>query len=832
MAKWKKFMVAVFRWWRFILSLEVLYRTNANETKDNNSQLYNNLIARPTSHIRIEAGLVPSDILPISSNWEGFMFRLRQSIFYVIVILGASANGRSQQAASNAIEHRIDSLLQRMTVEEKIGQLAQYTSNTPENLELVRQGKVGSLFNVLGAADVNAAQKVAVEQSRLKIPLIFGLDVIHGYRTVFPVPIASAGSFDPELIEQAERIAAKEATAAGIKWTFAPMVDISRDPRWGRMVEGAGEDPYLGSVVGAARVRGFQGKDIADPQRVVACTKHYVAYGAVEGGRDYNTVDISEALLREVYLPPFHAAVKAGSATIMSAFEDLNGVPATVNRHTLTDILRGEWGFQGFVVSDYGAVDELLPHGVARDQADAVRQALSAGVEMDMADGAYGKQLGPLIKSGKVPMNVLDEAVRRVLRIKFEAGLFENPYTDPQREGRDILTAEGVQLARKLAQESVVLLKNENNLLPLDKNTKTIAVIGPLANDKADQLGSWVAQGRGADAIAPLEGIKAQAKNTEVLYAKGVDIDYFGKSPDIGAPVAAPAPSTATGVADVSAPAGPSGIEDAVRAAQKADVVVMFLGELAGMTGEASSRASLDLPGKQQQLLEAIVATGKPVVLVLESGRPLDIRWANEHVPSILQAWYPGVQSGNAIADLLFGDASPSARMPISWPRTVGQIPVYYNHKNTGRPMSADRWHTGYLDESKEPLFPFGYGLTYTEFRYTNLKVESATVASTGTLHVTADLQNIGTRGGTEVVQFYVHDRVAPTSRPVRELKGFSRVTLAPGEHKTVAFSVNANELGSYDPSMHWIVPAGSYDLWIAPNAKEGLSGEFQITSK
>jgi beta-glucosidase len=760
------------------------------------------------------------------------MFRVSQSIFFVILLTCITAIAFSQQPPSNAIEHRIDVLLKQMTLEEKVGQLAQYTSNTPQTLELVRQGKVGSLFNVLGAADVNAAQKLAVEKTRLKIPLIFGLDVIHGYRTVFPVPIAGACSFDPELIEQSERVAAKEASAAGIKWTFAPMVDISRDPRWGRMVEGAGEDPYLSSIVGAARVRGFQGKNIADSESVAACTKHYVAYGAVEGGRDYNTVDISEALLREVYLPPFHAAVKAGSATMMSAFEDLNGVPSTVNHRALTDILRKEWGFNGFVVSDYGAVDELLPHGVAKDKADAARLALTAGVDMDMADGAYGKQLGPLVDSGKVPMSVLDEAVRRVLRVKFQAGLFENPYTDPQREAKDILTTENVQLARKMAQESIVLLKNQSNLLPLDKNTKTIAVIGPLANDKADQMGSWVAQGRAVDAIAPLEGIKAQLPHAELLYAKGVDLDYFGKPASIGAPVAAPAPSTATGVADVSASAGVNGIEDAVQAAQKSDVVILFLGELAGMTGEASSRASLDLPGKQQQLLEAIVATGKPVVLVLESGRPLNILWANDHVPAIVQAWYPGVQSGNAIADILFGDVSPSARMAISWPRSVGQIPIYYNHKNTGRPKSPDRWHTGYLDESKEPLFPFGYGLTYATFQYSNLHVEASTIASNGTLHVTADVQNTGQHAATEVVQFYVHDRVAPTSRPVRELKGFSRVTLAPGEHKTVEFSVDAKDLGSYDPSLNWIVPSGVYDVWVAPNAIEGVQGEFQISAK
>jgi len=760
------------------------------------------------------------------------MFRIRQSIFFVVFVLAGSAATFSQPPASDATERRIDTLLKQMTLQEKVGQLAQYTSNTPQNLELVRQGKVGSLFNVLGASEVNAAQKIAVEKSRLKIPLLFGLDVIHGYRTVFPVPIASAGSFDPELIEQAERIAAKEASAAGIKWTFAPMVDISRDPRWGRMVEGAGEDPYLGSKVAAARVRGFQGRSIADPQSVAACTKHYVAYGAVEGGRDYNTVDISEALLREVYLPPFRAAVEAGSATLMSAFEDLNGVPATVNRHTLTEILRHEWGFRGFVVSDYSGVKELLEHGVARDEADAALQAVTAGVEMDMADGVYTRQLGSLAQSGKLPMSVLDEAVRRVLRIKIQAGLFENPYTDPQRERSDMLTTEGLGLARKLAQESMVLVKNQNNLLPLDKTTKTIAVIGPLANDKADQLGSWVAQGKAADAVAPLEGIKAQVPQAEVLYAKGVDLDFFGKSADIGAPVAAPAPSTATGVADVSAPAGIAGIEDAVRAAQKADVVILFLGELAGMTGEASSRASLDLPGQQQQLLEAVAATGKPVVLVLESGRPLDIRWANDHVPAILQAWYPGVQSGNAMADLLFGDVSPSARMPISWPRSLGQIPIYYNHKNTGRPTSPDRWHTGYLDEGEEPLFPFGFGLTYTTFQYSNLRVEASAILPTGTQKVTAEVQNTGQRAATEVVQFYVRNRVAPTSRPVRELKGFSRVTLAPGERKTVEFRVAASDLGSYDRSLRWVVPEGAYDVWVAPNAMEGVQGEFQIGTK
>lgn len=758
------------------------------------------------------------------------MIRARRLALPVVFLLVSWCFAFCQTSLDPSIEHRIDHLLKRMTIDEKAGQLAQYDGDDSQHLGLVKQGSAGSLFNVLGADRTNAAQRVAVEQSRLKIPLLFGYDVIHGYRTIFPVPIASAGSFDPELIERAERVAAKEATADGVKWVFAPMVDIARDPRWGRIVEGSGEDPYLGSVVAAARVRGFQGKNFADPQSVIACTKHFVAYGAVEGGREYNTVDISEELLREVYLPPFHAAVEAGTATIMAGFNDLNGVPATANHHTLTDILRGEWGFNGFVVSDYTSIPELIAHGIAADSGEAAAKAITAGVDMDMAGGDFGTQLPALVKSGKVPMSVLDEAVRRVLRIKLRAGLFENPYTDPRRAPRDILSPENLQIARNLAQESIVLLKNQDSLLPLDKNTKTIAVIGPLADSKNDQLGPWAGNGKAEDAITPLEGIKSKLPNANVLYAKGADIQSLEKNYSVNG--VAPAPSTATGAAEAGAASGPASMGDAVNAANKADVVVMFLGELAQMTGEASARASLDLPNKQQQLLEAIVATGKPVVLVLESGRPLQITWAKDHVPAIMQAWFPGVQAGNAIADLLFGDAAPSARLPISWPRSVGQIPIYYNHKNTGRPSSPSRWHTGYLDESKEPLFPFGYGLTYTTFKYANLHVESADVAPAGTLRVSADVENDGSRAGTEVVQFYVHDRIADTSRPVRELKGFQRVTLAPGEHKQVEFSVSANDLGSYDPNMRWVVPPGTYDVWVAPNAVEGITGTFEMSAK
>ncbi|HEU5401653.1 MAG TPA: glycoside hydrolase family 3 N-terminal domain-containing protein, partial [Terriglobales bacterium] len=572
------------------------------------------------------------------------MHSSRRSVFVAFLLISCCLLSAAQKFTQPDIEKRIDDLVAQMTLEEKAGQLNQAPDASPRTLELIRQGKVGSILGVLGANETNAAQRAAVEQSRLKIPLIFGFDVIHGYRTIFPVPLASASSFDPEMIERSERVAAKEATAAGVKWTFAPMVDIARDPRWGRIVEGAGEDPYLGSVVAAARVRGFQGTNIADPQSVVACAKHFVAYGAAEGGRDYNTVDISEQLLREVYLPPFHAAVDAGVGTLMSAFNDLNGVPATANHHTLTDILRGEWKFDGFVVSDYDSVHELVPHGIAADNRQAALEALTAGVDMDMADGAYLENIPDLVNSGKLPISVVDEAVRRILRIKFQAGLFDHPYADPSREKTAILTSENLEIARKMAFESMVLLQNKNNILPLNRNQK-IAVIGPLADDKAAQLGPWAGNGQAKDVVTPLEALREKMGAGHVIYAKGVDIPPFEKG--LGAGVAAPAPTSATGVGNEQTESRPASIEDAVSAAKKSDVVVMFVGELAGMTGEASSRASLDLPGDQMKLIDAVIATHKPVVLVLESGRPLDISWAPDRVSAIIQAWYLGVQSGN-----------------------------------------------------------------------------------------------------------------------------------------------------------------------------------------
>jgi len=750
--------------------------------------------------------------------------RVLHRVFLPSILILTTTLAFGQQSPSD-IDNKVDALLKQMTLEEKAGQLTQLANKTPESLQAIREGKVGSLLGVLGAENANEAQRAAVEHSRLKIPLILGFDVIHGYRIVFPVPIASTGSFDMPLLEQAERVAAKEATASGVKWVFAPMLDIARDPRWGRIVEGIGEDPYLGSMVAAAKVRGFQGKSMADSDSVVACAKHYVAYGAAEGGRDYNTVDISEQLLREIYLPPFKGAVDAGIGTFMSSFQDLNGVPGVANHHTLTDILRDEWKFNGFVVSDWGAIHELLAHGFAADDADAAAKALKAGVDMDMVDNAF-EHIPELVRSGKLPESVVDEAVRRVLRVKFEAGLFDHPYADPNREKTDILTPENLQVARKLAQESMVLLQNKGDVLPLAKN-KTVAVIGPLADDKASQLGPWAGNGQATDAVSPLEGIVAKIGKEHVLYAKGVDIPSYEKT--LGAGVAAPAPPSATGLGGMANLNKPASVDDAVAAAKKADVVVLCLGELAGMTGEASSRASLDFPGDQLKLANAVLATKKPVILVVESGRPLDIRWATFHTQAILQAWFPGVQAGNAIADVLFGDVSPSGRLAISWPRTLGEIPIYYNHRATGRPGSPDRWHTGYLDLPNTPLFPFGYGLTYSKFSYSHLAVKTPTIAPDGTLQVTAEIENSGSREATEVVQVYVHDRVGPTSRPVRELKGFERVTLRPGERKAVDFSVKANDLGSYDPQMHWAVNPGTYDVWVAPDSASGVQGTFEV---
>jgi beta-glucosidase len=679
-----------------------------------------------------------------------------------------------------AAQRGVDSLLARMTLEEKLGQLNLLSAGgraTPEQATLVRQGKLGGFLNVFGADNTKEIQRVAVTESRLKIPLLFGLDVIHGYRTIFPIPLAEAGTFDPELVEAAARAAGREAAAAGINWTFAPMVDIARDPRWGRIAEGSGEDPYLGSVMARARVRGFQ-------ESVLATVKHFAAYGAAEAGRDYNTVDLSERTLREIYLPPFKAAVDAGAASIMTAFNEIGGVPASANPWLTDTVLRREWKFDGLVVSDWTSIVELIPHGVAGSRAEAGRLALQAGVDMDMEGRIYVDSLAPLVRANRVPMALVDSAVRRVLRAK--ARVAELRPAPPN-------AVEARALARRIAGEAIVLLKNDRGVLPLAGGGRPIAVIGPLADNRLEPLGPWHAQGRAEDVVSVLAALRSRVPAGEVLYAQGC------------------------GIEDTST----AGFADAVAAARRAKVAIMVLGERHDMSGEAASRADLGLPGVQQRLLEAVHATGTPVILVLMNGRPLILEWAAERVPAIVETWFLGVEAGPAVADVLFGDVNPSGRLPVTVPRSVGQIPLYYNHKNTGRPPSAERFTSKYLDVPVTPRYPFGYGLSYTTFAYRDLKLGAPRIGPRDTLRVSVTVANTGTREGTEVVQLYVRDEVGSTTRPVRELKGFRRVTLKPGESRTVELRLAARDLTVLEP--------GAFRVFVGPNSGEGLEARFDL---
>ena len=710
------------------------------------------------------------------------------------------------------IEKRIDNLLAKMTLEEKIGQTIQiniHEGNRKEMIERIRQGQVGSVLTIYGIDNINAVQKVAVEESRLGIPLLIGCDVIHGYRTIFPIPLAESCTWDLELIEESARIAAEEATANGVHWTFGPMVDICRDPRWGRIAEGAGEDPYLGQVVGAARVRGFQ-SELDNGHKMVACPKHYAAYGAAEAGKDYNTVDISERQLRDIYLPPFKAAFEAGAGTTMSAFNDLNGVPASANPLTLRQILRDEWNFKGLVVSDWNSVGELIPHGVAANHKEAARRAFLAGVDMDMTSGAYHKHLAELIHEGYIPTERLDEAVRQILRIKLMLGLFENTRIDPAGADAAILKPAYLQTALEAATQAMVLLKNQGNLLPIDtQNIKRIALIGPLADDHHEILGTWHRIGRDEDTESVLDGLRqVLPDDIELTYTQGCDIR--GERP--------------------------TNTISAVTAAQKADLVIMVLGEAEAMSGEAHSRAHLGLPGKQQFLLEAVHATGTPVVAVLMSGRPLVIPWMAENIPAILCAWHGGLRTGRAVADLLFGQANPSGKLTASWPRAEGQIPVYYAHKMTGRPPDGEggfqfqKYHfTEYVDEEVAPLFPFGFGLSYTSFAYSNLGVLTPTVAADSTLKVTVKITNSGEIPGAEIVQLYVRDLVAEVTRPVRELKSFQKIRLLPGENQTLTFEIPVQMLGFHGLDMQYKVEPGDFKVWVGPSSAEGLEGEFRV---
>jgi beta-glucosidase len=714
-------------------------------------------------------------------------------------------------------EDRIESLLARMTIEEKFGQLQQLDGLAegryrPEHVELARNGLLGSTLNVRGVKNVNELQTIAVDESRLKIPLLFAFDVIHGYRTVFPIPLGEAASWDPAAAERSAAIAAAEAKAAGLHWTFAPMVDIARDARWGRVAEGAGEDPYLGAAMARARVRGFQGDDYSRPDKVIACAKHWVAYGAAEAGRDYNTVDISERTLRTIYFPPFKAAKDAGVGSFMSAFNDLNGVPASGNAFTLTTVLRDEWQFDGIVVSDYTSVLELVKHGFAADAADAARLALPAGVDMEMVSRTFATHGPRLVREGWIPAAAVDEAVRRVLRIKLRAGLFDHPYADPERERTAMLRPESRQAAREVAARSMVLLKNDH-VLPLDPTVRRLAVIGPLADDRKNMMGNWTGDGRPEDVVTVLDGVKAAvSRGTQVTHVPGVTLARkdLMEPPDRRALQA--------------------GIRRAVGVAGAADAVLLVVGETGDMSGEAASRASLDLPGLQLELAQQIIATGKPVAVILVNGRPLSIDWLAAHAPAILEAWFPGTEAGTAVADVVFGRVNPGGKLPVTFPRTAGQAPIYYSHKNTGRPPDANSKYTSkYLDVPWTPLFPFGHGLSYTTFSLRDLRLSAPTMSADGTVTVSVDVTNSGTRAGDEVVQLYVQDVVASITRPVQELQGFQRVTLEPGAHRRVEFTLGPAQLGFLDQHMKWIVEPGEFRIRVSNSSEGGLTGTFEV---
>jgi len=743
---------------------------------------------------------------------------------------------KTSRLESASIDRRVDDLLAQMTIEEKVGQLNQLFYFTqfmkPEMVEPgIREGKIGSLLFVTDPAVINRFQKVAVENSRLKIPLLFGFDVIHGFRTIFPVPLAMASSWDPALVEQAQEIAAREASAVGVRWTFAPMVDIARDPRWGRIVEGAGEDPFLGSRMAAAQVRGFQGQDPTSPGRLLACMKHFAGYGAATGGRDYDSAFIPDAELYNVYLPPFKAAVDAGVGSAMSAYMNLNDVPATGNAFLLRDVLRKQWGFKGFVVSDADAVGNLVTHGFAEDKSDAAYRALSAGVDMEMSlpgpvAQAYATSLSTMVQEGRVTKAQLDEAVRRILEAKFKLGLFDNPYVDEARAATIHNNPEHRRLARVAAQRSMVLLRNEGNLLPLaksDPKVSSIAVIGPLADSKRDMRGSWSLADDAKTAVTVLEGVRTKVgPSVKVEYAPGGDIAR--NYPSIFEVVSGPRP------APWSEEQKQAEFEKAVSLARSSDIVLMVLGEHEEMSGEAATQSTLDLPGRQLELLKTVSSLGKPVVLVLVNGRPLDISWAASHISAILEAWHPGTEGGNAIADVLYGDATPGGKLPVTWPRSAGQIPIYYAHHLTQEPENGKGFKSRFWDIPTSPLYPFGYGLSYSTFTFSNLRVSKPEVRLGESVEVLVDVENTGRRAGDEVAQLYIHQRYGSASRPVRELNGFERITLAPGEKRTVRFTLGKKELTYWSGAAKaWVQEPAVFDIWAGADSTAPLTMTLRV---
>lgn len=727
-----------------------------------------------------------------------------------ILLLAFLISGLCIYAQSN-MEKEISDLLLQMTLEEKIGQLNLCTGDFGEQGPFLREeykkgiveGKIGAFLNAFTAEFTYELQKMAVEKSRLKIPLLFGFDVIHGFRTIFPLPIGEAASWDLKAIETTARISAIEATAAGLHWTFAPMVDVARDPRWGRIAEGSGEDTYLGSLIAKARVRGFQGNDLAAHDTMLACAKHFAAYGAAQAGRDYNIADISPRTLWEVYLPPFKAAVDAGVETFMTAFNEINGVPCTASPYLFNEVLRNQWGFQGFVVSDYTAINELIPHGVAANGKEAACLALKAGVDMDMEGHLFINQLSTLVKEEKISVKEIDEAVKRILRLKYRLGLFQNPYaySDVQRQKEKILTKEHLAAALDMAKKSIVLLKNES-VLPLSKEIKTLAVLGPLADSQKDLLGCWCGAGDYKDVVTLLAGIRSKVcPETKILYAKGCNVLDSNEEEE----------------------------KKAIEIAQQADAVIVALGEEAWMSGEAASRSSISIPGKQEEFLRALTKINKPVVLVLMSGRPLAIPWPTQNVPAILQCFFLGTQGGNAMAEVIFGDYNPSGKLPVTFPRSLGQIPLYYNYKNTGRPVGPDKYTSKYLDIENTPLYPFGFGLSYTQFQYSSLKLEKDFLKKGESLKVTVEVKNIGKREGTETVQLYLRDNVASITRPLKELKGFEKIYLENGESRQVSFFLTPEDMSFYDKNMKWTLEPGIFTVMLGGDSQNVLQAQFEV---
>lgn len=722
----------------------------------------------------------------------------------------------------DSVEIKITALMQKMTLEEKIGQMNQYngfwdaTGPAPnekkarKKYDHFKKGLVGAVLNVTGEEKVRKLQEMAVNETRLGIPLLFGFDVIHGYKTITPIPLAEAASWDLPLIEKSARIAAEEASAVGINWTFAPMVDITRDARWGRVMEGAGEDTYLGSKIGVARVKGFQGNDLSAPNTIAACAKHFAAYGFAESGKDYNTADIGTSTLYNIILPPFKAAVDSNVKTVMNSFNVVNGIPATGNAFLQRDILKGRWNFNGFVVSDWGSGLEMIDHGFAKDLEQVAELSANAGSDMDMESYAFVNHLKKLVESGKVAMKVIDEAVRRILRVKFELGLFDDPYRycNPKAEKEQIYAPDHLAVALDIAEKSIVLLKNEKQLLPLKKNQQRVAVIGALANDKSSPLGNWRLAADDNNAVTVLEGIRKFLP--DVQYTRGVNF-VSGKT---AFPDELKINETDT-----------TGMAEAIALAARSELVIMVLGEHGLQTGEGRSRSRLDLPGLQQQLLEAVYKVNKNIVLVLMNGRPLAITWADEHLPAIVEGWQLGMQSGDAIARVLFGACNPSGKLPMTFPRSVGQVPIYYNHYNTGRPgPKTEVFWSHYTDETNKPLYPFGFGLSYSVFEYGKLKIDANNPSA---VKVTVTVKNSGKVDGEEVVQLYIHDKVASVVRPVKELKGFSKIKLQAGESKEVQFVLTDAELGFYNNAGEFVVEPGEFDVLVGTNSDEGVAGKF-----